>query len=260
MKTMLKCYKLFNQPLKVVKKGKALISTLNAHSFNVACEDLQFREALQNSDILIADGVSVVWAMNWLTGQKIKKIAGADLFLFEMDRLQQAAGSCFFLGSSEATLEKIRKRTQQEYPQVRVGTFSPPYKPEFSDSDSAEMIDAVNAFQPDVLFVGMTAPKQEKWAYQNLSQLDVGHVCCIGAVFDFYAGNINRAPQWMISLGLEWFYRLVKEPKRMWRRYLIGNTKFIWSITRETFNEIRTKTNEENPLNGDLLRHPERIG
>ena len=79
----------------------------------------------------------------------------------------------------------------------------------------------------------MTAPKQEKWAYEYFSKLKVGHVCSIGAVFDFYAGNIKRAPKWMIRFGLEWLYRLIKEPRRMWRRYLIYNSKFIYYILKE---------------------------
>ena len=98
-----------------------------------------------------------------------------------------------------------------------------------------KMIQAVNEIEPDVLFIGMTAPKQEKWAYHHFKALNTGHVCCIWAVFDFYAGTVNRAPQWMIKLGLEWFYRLVREPKRMWRRYLIGNVKFILLVVKEKF-------------------------
>ena len=97
------------------------------------------------------------------------------------------------------------------------------------------MLHAVNAVQPDVLFVGMTAPKQEKWAYHNHPNLLAGHTCCIGAVFDFYAGTVQRAPRVFINLGLEWFYRLAKEPRRMWRRYLIGNVKFIRAIIKEKY-------------------------
>jgi N-acetylglucosaminyldiphosphoundecaprenol N-acetyl-beta-D-mannosaminyltransferase len=95
------------------------------------------------------------------------------------------------------------------------------------------MIDIVNEVNPDVLFVGMTAPKQEKWAYQHFGELLAGHVCCIGAVFDFYAGTVKRAPNWMILIGMEWSYRLIKEPRRMWRRYLIGNALFIGNILKE---------------------------
>ncbi|WP_167607508.1 WecB/TagA/CpsF family glycosyltransferase [Maribellus sediminis] len=237
---MLKDYKLFENQLKSLSSKKTLISTINAHSYNTALADNEFSTALQNSDVLIPDGISVVWAIRRLTGQKLKKIAGADLFFYEMERLAtshkpQAArpGRVFFLGSTEETLEKIKTRAAKEYPNVEVGAYSPPYKPEFSEEDNKAMIEAVNTFQPDVLFVGMTAPKQEKWAYHHFQQLEVGHVCCIGAVFDFYAGTVKRAPQWMIKLGLEWFYRLVKEPKRMWRRYLVGNTKFIYYVVRE---------------------------
>jgi N-acetylglucosaminyldiphosphoundecaprenol N-acetyl-beta-D-mannosaminyltransferase len=142
-----------------------------------------------------------------------------------------------FLGSSEAVLQKIKERAAIEFPNVEVHIYSPPYKTEFSDEDNAAMIAAINTVQPDVLFVGMTAPKQEKWAWKMINDkrlvINDCHVCCIGAVFDFYAGTVNRAPQWMINLGLEWLYRLVKEPKRMWRRYLIGNVKFIGYVLRE---------------------------
>jgi N-acetylglucosaminyldiphosphoundecaprenol N-acetyl-beta-D-mannosaminyltransferase len=124
-------------------------------------------------------------------------------------------------------------RSVHEYPNVKIGTHSPPYKTEFTFEDNAIMVEAINSFRPDVLFIGMTAPKQEKWAYQHYNKLDTGHICCIGAVFDFYAGTIQRAPKWIIDLGLEWFFRFLKEPRRMWRRYLIGNTEFIWLIIKE---------------------------
>ena len=97
------------------------------------------------------------------------------------------------------------------------------------------MIDAVNEVEPDVLFVGMTAPKQEKWSYQFYDELKAGHICCIGAVFDFYAGNIKRAPDWMISAGLEWLYRLLSEPRRIGRRYIIGNSLFVYEILKGKF-------------------------
>ena len=226
-------FQLYSGELSAIEGDKVLINTLNAHSYNVSRNDALFTEALKNSDILIPDGISVVWAIKWLNGKELKKIAGADLFFYEMKRLQKEAGSCFFLGSTEATLAKIKERAAKEFPAIEVHTYSPPYKPEFSEEDSAAMVQAVNEVKPDVLFIGLSAPKQEKWAYKHFEQLKTGHVCCIGAVFDFYAGTITRAPQWMINAGLEWLYRLVKEPKRMWRRYLVGNTKFLWAVGRE---------------------------
>jgi N-acetylglucosaminyldiphosphoundecaprenol N-acetyl-beta-D-mannosaminyltransferase len=230
---MLQEYPLFNQPLESISHPKLLINTLNAHSFNTARKDDDFNNALLCSDILLPDGISVVWAMRLLNGLRIQKIAGADLFFYEMERANERGGKCFFLGSTTETLEKIQKRAALEYPNIQVFSYSPPYKAEFSDEDNDQMIDAINTVKPDVLFVGMTAPKQEKWAFQHFNQMQVGHVCCIGAVFDFYAGTIQRAPKWMIQLGVEWLYRLIKEPRRLWRRYLIGNTKFLGYILIE---------------------------
>ena len=168
-----------------------------------------------------------------LTGKKLKKITGEDLFYYEMKRMQQTGGKVFFMGSNEDTLAKISDRAKYEFPNIKLKTYSPPYKAEFSDEENNNIIAEINSFKPDVLFVGMTAPKQEKWAYQHFERLKVGHVCCIGAVFDFYAGTVNRAPQWLIKIGLELFYRLLREPRRMWRRYLIGNIKFIWLIFKQ---------------------------
>ena len=223
---MLNNYTLFNESLHTINTSKMLINTINAHSFNTVQSDKEFDEALQSSNILLPDGISVVWAIRMLTGKKIKKISGADLFQYEMKRLNAISGKCFFLGSSEEILQLIRKKATIEYPNIQLTTFSPPYKSEFDEEDNKAMITVINAVQPDVLFIGMTAPKQEKWAHKHFDELQVGHVCCIGAVFDFYAGRVNRAPNWMIKMGMEWFYRLVKEPRRMWRRYLIGNLKF----------------------------------
>jgi len=230
---MLQNYKLFDQPLNSIQQKKVLINTINAHSLNTSNDDDIFNKALKNSNVLLPDGISVVWAKRMLSGEKIQKIAGADLFYYEMERINTIRGKCFFLGSTDSVLQLIRERSAKEFPNVQVFSYSPPYRPVFSPDESKVMIDKVNEVKPDVLFVGMTAPKQEKWASQNFNQLLVGHVCCIGAVFDFYAGKINRAPKWMINMGIEWLYRLIKEPRRMWRRYLIGNLKFIVYLLME---------------------------
>lgn len=224
---------LFNGCLSTLTRDKTLINTLNAYSFITAKTNTEFLNSLQNSDVLLPDGISVVWAVRWLTGTKLQKISGADLFIYEMERLNLSAGRCFFLGSTESTLEKIKARAVIDYPNVQLYTYSPPFKSEFTAVDNEVMIDKINAIQPDVLFVGMTAPKQELWASKYYNQLQVGHLCSIGAVFDFYAGNVKRAPDWMLKIGLEWLYRLIKEPKRMWRRYLVGNSIFIYNLVLE---------------------------
>ena len=224
---------LFRESLDKIQDGKLLINTINAYSFVTACHSESFHAALLKSQVLLPDGISIVMAMKLLTGEKLKKISGADLFEWQMQRLEKIKGKCFFLGSSNDTLNKIYERCRVQYPNVSVQCYSPPYKATFSREDSKLMIDAVNKFSPDVLFIGMTAPKQEKWAAENFEKIQAKHICCIGAVFDFYAGNIRRAPKWMIILGFEWFYRLIREPKRLWKRYLIGNTKFIALVLKE---------------------------
>ena len=239
-------------------EGKLLINTVNAHSYNTARKDSLFAEALTNGDVLIPDGVSIVKACKWIKAksQPKERIAGWDLFAFEMEKLERESVKCemlnvklednnstlnnqhstlkktvMFMGSSQKVLDLIVKRAAEVYPHLKVVTYSPPYKPEFSDEDNKAIIDAINAANPDLLWIGMTAPKQEKWTYSHWNELNIHcHVGTIGAVFDFFAGTVERAPMWWQRHGLEWLYRLLKEPKRMWRRYIIGNALFLWNI------------------------------
>jgi N-acetylglucosaminyldiphosphoundecaprenol N-acetyl-beta-D-mannosaminyltransferase len=229
--------KTWTLPLQLGSKydKKLLINTINSHSYNVALNDYEFYNALMKSDILIPDGIGIVYALRFLYNIKIKKIAAYELLLYEFESLNKTGGKCFFLGSSDKVLNLINQRISKEYPKIKVSSFSPPYKPVFTDEENDQMINAVNSFTPDVLFVGMTAPKQEKWAAAHFEKLNAGHICSIGAVFDFYALTIKRAPAWMIRHGLEWLYRLIVEPRRMWRRYIVGNPKFIWFIIKEKF-------------------------
>lgn len=219
-----------------IPEGKVLINTINAHSYNVARKDKLFAEALTKGDYLIPDGMSVVKACKWLhaKSQPIERIAGADLFEFEMKKLNGKGGTVMFMGSSEKTLAKIVNQAAKVYPSLKVVTYSPPYKPEFNDEDNKAIINAINTANPDLLWIGMTAPKQEKWTYSHWNELNIHcHVGTIGAVFDFFAGNTQRAPLWWQEHGLEWLYRLIKEPRRMWRRYIIGNTVFLWHMLGE---------------------------
>ena len=301
--------------LAALPEGKLLINTINAHSYNTARKDKLFAEALTNGDVLIPDGVSIVKACKWIKAksQPKERIAGWDLFSFEMGKLEReseerrvkseessadndnqvegkskidnsssasADNSCLgkrlyepsatpnpqhstfinsssasadnstfnpqhstfrslqrtvmFMGSSQKVLDLIVKRVAEVYPHLKVVTYSPPYKPEFSDDDNKAIIDAINATDPDLLWIGMTAPKQEKWTYSHWDELNIHcHVGTIGAVFDFFAGTVERAPMWWQRHGLEWLYRLLKEPKRMWRRYIIGNALFLWNMLKE---------------------------
>lgn len=234
------------EELMSIPDGKTLINTINAHSYNTAQTDEAFAEALSKGDYLIADGASIVKACRWLKAksQPKERIAGWDLFSFEMDNLERKSEKLkaksekclrvIFFGSSEKVLSLIRERAAVDYPNLEVVTYSPPYKPEFSDEDNRAMIRAINNADPDLLWIGMTAPKQEKWTYSHWDELNIHcHCGTIGAVFDFYAGTVKRAPLGWQRNSLEWLFRLLMEPRRMWRRYIIGNAKFLYYIYKE---------------------------
>ena len=221
------------EALNSIPEGKVLINTVNAHSYNVAQEDEVFARALAEGDYLVPDGMSIVWACRFLKAESRprERIAGWDLFVHEMAGLNSRGGKCFFMGSSEGVLAKIRERCAKDYPNITVETYSPPYKAVFSAEENRTIIEAVNRADPDLLWIGLTAPKQEKWAHEHWPELDIRcHCGTVGAVFDFYAGTARRAPLWMQKAGLEWLFRLVSDPARMWRRYVIGNGKFIGNI------------------------------
>ena len=230
--------------LEVIPQGKVLINTINAHSFNTAQKDDLFAEALKNGDYLMPDGAGIVKACRWLRckSQPRERVAGWDLFEFEMGRLDARGGRCMFMGSSPKVLALIVERAKAVYPNIEVVTYSPPYKPEFTKEDNEAIVKAINTADPDLLWIGMTAPKQEKWTYSHWDELDIHcHVGTIGAVFDFFAGTYRRAPQWWQDHSLEWLYRLLKEPRRMWRRYVIGNPLFLWNVWKERMADVNDR-------------------
>ena len=219
-----------------IPEGKVLINTINAHSYNVAQKDSLFAEALLGGDYLSPDGAWIVGACRFLkaASRPAERFSGWDMFIHEMDRVASGCGKVMFAGSSQEVLSLIRERVANEYPDATVVTYSPPYKPSFSEADDKAMIADITAADPDLLWIGMTAPKQEKWAYSHWNELDIRcHCGTVGAVFDFYAGTVRRAPLWWQKHSLEWLYRLIREPRRMWKRYLVGNVLFIVNILKE---------------------------
>lgn len=212
---------------------KGVINTINPHSYIISRKDYLFKEALLHSDHLIPDGVGIKYASHLLTGKRIEKIAGADLHWLILNSLDKRKGSCFYLGSTENTLDKINKRLRCDFPGIRAEYYSPPFKTKFTEEENASMIEAVKKFSPDVLFVGMTAPKQEKWVHENRAKLNVPLICSIGAAFDFYAGTVKRSGRIWIWLGLEWLPRFAQDPQRLWKRNLVSTPLFIGYVLLE---------------------------
>ena len=228
---MLLGYTIFKKSLESIDfVNKKIINTINPHSYCLSRNDELFNKALQSSDILLPDGIGISFASKILNNQTIKKIAGADVHLYLLQQANLKSQKVFYLGASEITLQLIADRIAQEFPNIQVASYSPPYKPVFSIDDTKKMLAKVNEFKPEILFVGMTAPKQEKWVYTNKEQLDANIIVSIGAVFDFYAGTVKRSSQFWISIGLEWFPRFLREPKRLAKRNLGSTPKFILEI------------------------------
>lgn len=184
------------------------------------------------ADWLIPDGVGVVLASRTLGGRIRQRVSGPDMFYGVHDLMQKSENySVFFLGSSEDTLAEICRRMSMDWPNIRVaGTYSPPFKPDFSDDDVERMVASVNAVSPDVLWVGLTAPKQEELVNRILPQLNVRFAGAVGAIFDFYAGKVKRSHPVFRRLGLEWLPRLLHEPRRLWRRMFVSAPIFMWHV------------------------------
>lgn len=220
---------------------RRVVACLNPHSIVLARRDPVFSMALRDADIVVPDGTGIVFASRILGGAIRERITGSDIFREVNLHMNRRGGyRCFFLGSTYKNLERIRDKFSRQYPNVEiVGMYSPPFKPDFDENDTRDMVAAVNAARPDVLWVGMSAPKQEKWIYLNRRRLDAALIAAVGAVFDFYVGTVKRAPRWFLDHGLEWLPRLIQEPRRLWRRNLVSTPLFLSLVLHEKRSRFR---------------------
>lgn len=209
--------------------NKILVNTISPNSYGLSVHDKAMDDALKGSDFLILDGVYFGWLPLLKYGQKIKKITGWDSFQYFSQQMQAKKGRVFFLGSSEATLQKIKERYKKDFPDVIIESYSPPFKDIFTTEDNKNMHKAINEFKPDVLFIGMTAPKQEKWAYKNKEFLNVNIISTIGNVFDWYAGNSKRPNAFWQKTGMEWLVRIFFRPE-IFKRNIANQMLFFWHL------------------------------
>lgn len=244
-------YRVFDQDLKtcidsilervLTSESKGWLACINPHSYVTALEDKLFSCALQEANWLIPDGVGVVFASHMLGGSIGRRITGSDIFSELNAKANEIGGlSVFFLGSTQSCLDEIRIKMEKDYPNVSFsGCYSPPYQHDYNEYELDEMILAINNARPDILWVGMTAPKQEKWIHQNLHRLDIRFAGAIGAVFDFYTGRVRRSHPFFQKFGLEWLPRLLQQPKRLWRRMLVSAPVFLWHVIKSAFSSRR---------------------
>lgn len=213
------------------EKGRYLVCS-NPHSLEIARTDRLFTAAIREADIVTPDGVGMLIASIILGGRICKRITGSGIFR-ELSRALNQEGNYryFFLGSTEENLNLLQDKMQKDFPNIVIaGTYSPPFKPELSPEESRFIVEAINRAEPDVLWVGMTAPKQEKWINQHKDKLNVSFIGAVGAVFDFYSGTVRRSYPWFLEHGLEWLPRLIQEPRRLWNRMFVSAPLFLMRV------------------------------
>jgi N-acetylglucosaminyldiphosphoundecaprenol N-acetyl-beta-D-mannosaminyltransferase len=210
------------------------VVTPNAQHIVMLQNDARFRQIYQQAALTVPDGVSLLWAAQFLGTPLLGRVNGTDLFE-QLCRASAEAGlKVFLLGGRPGAATGAAEVLSARHPQLQiVGTYCPPYGFE-SDATERERIQAaVAAATPDILFVGLGAPKQEYWIYEHYQQLNIPISIGIGVSFEFVSGTVQRAPKLLQKLGLEWAFRLVTEPKRLWRRYVFGNTSFTWLVLKQ---------------------------
>lgn len=201
----------------------------NVHSVVLANREQGFGRALRLADMATPDGAPVAWAMRRFGAPAQRRICGPDLMLALCDDAAEAGLPVFLYGSTQATLERLRDNLLRRFPRLRIaGLVSPPFRP-LSDAEEDAIVARINDSGAALVFVGLGCPKQELWMQRHRGRIHAV-MLGVGAAFDFHAGTLARAPRWMQRCGLEWLHRLASEPRRLWKRYLVTNSRFIAGI------------------------------
>lgn len=215
------------------RRESRYVCICNVHSVVTVSQDAEFRRVVNEADMATPDGAPVAWMLRQLGFNGQERINGPDLMWKYIEAMSHAE-SIFFYGGTEATLAALRDRLLITFPSLKIaGMISPPFRPLSTDEDAA-MVARINTSGAGIIFIGLGCPKQEKWMASHRGRINAVMVG-VGAAFDYHAGTIRRAPQWMQDIGLEWLHRLCSEPRRLWKRYLITNTIFVVLAARQRF-------------------------
>ncbi|MGA9059358.1 MAG: WecB/TagA/CpsF family glycosyltransferase [Terriglobia bacterium] len=207
------------------------IAFIGMHTISEAQSDPSFKQILNSLDLAVADGMPVVWLGRWHGHTMRRRVYGPEL----METFCRKTGPLYqhyFYGGGPGVADRVAHILKQRYGVRSVGTYSPPFRP-LTEEEKVEVDLRIQAAAPDVVWVGMSTPKQQRWMYEHRPRLSVPLMAGVGAAFDFIAGTVKQAPAWMQENGLEWFFRLVQEPRRLWRRYLIMGSEFVWNVSLE---------------------------
>jgi len=218
----------------IVDGGQGYVCVAATHTVMACQEDPDLRDAVVKSDLTVPDGQPLVWAMNALGHNLTSRVYGPDLMARYCAR-SATTGTKMFLygGRNQGALVQLTLNLRRRHPGVQiVGGYSPPYRP-LTDEEEDAILGEINRAGADVVWVGIGVPKQEKWMAQMRPRLDAPVLIGVGAAFDFHAGLVPQAPAWMQSAGMEWVYRLAREPRRLWKRYLRYNPRFVTGFARQ---------------------------
>lgn len=224
---------LFDQWIVRGEKRRVCVTPVNCVVWAHRNQSLQ--QLYNSADLTLCDGVPLIWASRFLGKGVLKsRVTGLDLLPRYIARCHEQEHSQFFLGAKEGVAEELRKQSEEKYPGIRIsGVYSPPFAERFSVEENEKIIRLINEAKPDILWVSLTAPKQDFWIQEHLHRLDVKVAVGVGGAFEVAAGLIDRAPAFMQKNGLEWLYRFYKEPRRLFKRYFIEAPAFFPIIIRQ---------------------------
>jgi exopolysaccharide biosynthesis WecB/TagA/CpsF family protein len=229
---------------------KSLFSFVNADCLNIAYHHGKYRQALAQSDQVFADGSGIRMACRLLKEKLLGNVNGTDLFPKLCERLAETHLSIYLLGAKPGVAQATATIMQQRYMGLKIAGTQDGY---FTQEDTAQVIEQINQSGASILLVAMGAPRQELWLAEHRAELNPSVCMGVGGLFDFYSGRISRAPVWMREIGLEWIWRLLQEPRRMWKRYIIGNPLFLYRISQQTRQQSSVETIMP-PYNSSYLR------
>lgn len=227
------------------RRKHAYVVTPNVDHIVKLQSDVELRRVYEDAELVLADGMPLLWAARFLGTPLKERISGSDLFPKLCKLAAEKGYRLFFLGGRPGAALKAAEVLKNKYPNMQiVGVYFPPFGFENDKGENARVIKMIKDAKPDILFVGLGAPKQEKWIYRHKNEYQVPVSIGIGVSFEFVSGMVKRAPLWMQKAGLEWFWRIMMEPRRLWKRYLIDDTKFFWLVMKQKFFKSIEKSNE----------------
>jgi N-acetylglucosaminyldiphosphoundecaprenol N-acetyl-beta-D-mannosaminyltransferase len=214
----------------IQSKGSRFVSISAVNNVVNALKNPTLMDIQNSADMVTTDGMPLVWILKSRGHKDCSRVYGPTLMLHTLSMAEEQGHPVYFYGCTDAILQELEKRLQRKYPKLRIaGSFSPPFRP-LTEEENKGIVQKIQESGAKIVFVGLSTPKQEQWMYLNRDKLHNTVLMGVGAAFLFHAGEVKQAPSWIQKIGMEWFFRLCCEPKRLWKRYILGNSYFVWKL------------------------------